>query len=270
MPGQAAAIVAQAVEQALIAVQQEDHDGHLPVKRRRLARRRHGGHQGLGDLALDVGHDRAIEIMLGDQGGVVLWAVAIDHEEFGVEGGEFIPAFDEGGQFAPRNRVIVAVIQQQQDRPALGLVVEHDPIALVIGQHDVRDTVTGFENQSDERVVLILHEGTIELDDSGRGEGLPFTVSLNDASLSGSTTFSLDRGLILSSATKTEQVMTMSMPAAGMRQRIRTESSTVLELVGPVTGRKRGGPIAPEADGLMSVTDLAELPRGPEIGAPST
>ena len=135
---------------------------------------------------------------------------------------------------------------------------------------ETRHTVTGFENQSDERVVLILHEGTIELDDSGRGEGLPFTVSLNDASLSGSTTFSLDRGLILSSATKTEQVMTMSMPAAGMRQRMRTESSTVLELVGPVTGRKRGGPIAPEADALMSVTDLAELPRGAEIVATST
>ena len=60
------------------------------------------------------------------------------------------------------------------------------------------------------------------------------------------------------------------MPAAGLGQRIRTDSSTVLELVGPVTGRKRGGPIAPEADGLMSVTDLAELPRGAEIVATST
>ena len=104
---------------------------------------------------------------------------------------------------------------------------------------EIRNSVTGFDNRSGERVVLILHEGTIELDAPELGGGLPMTITLDDASLSGSTTFSVDRGLILNSTSTSQQVMTMSMPAAGMRVRMRTESSTGLELVGPVTGSQR-------------------------------
>ena len=104
---------------------------------------------------------------------------------------------------------------------------------------EIRNSVTGFENRSGERVVLILHEGTIELDAPELGGGLPMTITLDDASLSGSTTFSVDRGLILNSTSTSQQVMTMSMPAAGMRLRMRTETSTGLELVGPVTGSQR-------------------------------
>ncbi len=104
---------------------------------------------------------------------------------------------------------------------------------------EIQNTVSGFENKSGERVVLILHEGTIEIDNPALGGALPMTITVNDARQSGSTTFSVDRGLILSSAIVTEQVMTMSMPAAGMRVRMRTESSTGLELVGPVTGSQR-------------------------------
>ena len=100
---------------------------------------------------------------------------------------------------------------------------------------ETRNTVTGFESRSDERVVLIRHEGTVELDSSGLGAGLPFTITMDDASVSGSTTFSIDRGLILSSSNTTEQSLTMSMAAAGMRQQMRTENSTLLELVGRVT-----------------------------------
>ena len=68
---------------------------------------------------------------------------------------------------------------------------------------------------------------------------LPVTITMNEALLNGSTTFSLGRGMILSSTSKNEQVMTMRWPGAGMQQRIRTESSTVLELVGPVSENQR-------------------------------
>ena len=110
------------------------------------------------------------------------------------------------------------------------------PIPMLGGSmnSETRNTVSGFGNQSDERVVLISHEGTIELDDSGPGGGLGITMTMDDTSVSGSTTFSVDRGLILSSTSTMEQVMTVGMPGVGMRQRMRTETSTLLELVGPV------------------------------------
>lgn len=103
---------------------------------------------------------------------------------------------------------------------------------------ETRNTVTGFENRSGERVALILHEGTIELDSSGEGfMGLPISFALDDASHSGSTAFSIDRGLILSSTSRTEFVMSISMPDAGIRQQMQVEGSTILELVGPVERR---------------------------------
>ncbi len=97
---------------------------------------------------------------------------------------------------------------------------------------DTQNTISGFGNQSGERVVMILHDGTIELDSPGLA-GLPVTMRVDDSSMSGSTTFSLDRGLILSSTSTNEQVITMSMP--GMRMQMRTEGTTLMELVGPVT-----------------------------------
>ena len=128
---------------------------------------------------------------------------------------------------------------------------------------ETRNTVSAFENQSGERVVLILHEGTVvELDNSGSGAGLPMTMTLSDASLSGSTTFSLDRGLILSSTSTNVQVMTMSMPAAGLRQQMRTESSVLLELVGPVTGPRRARLASrpdPDASSVVPFTELFTL-----------
>ena len=104
---------------------------------------------------------------------------------------------------------------------------------------EIRNTVTEFGNQSGERVVLIVHEGTMELDAPELGPDLPMTITLNEGSQSGSTTFSLDRGLILSTTNTTEQAMTSSMPAMGIRMQTRTEGSIVLELVGPVTGPPR-------------------------------
>jgi hypothetical protein len=58
-------------------------------------------------------------------------------------------------------------------------------------------------------------------------------MRVEDSSMSGSTTFSLDRGLILSSTSTNTQVMSMSMP--GMRMQMRTEGTMLMELVGPVT-----------------------------------
>ena len=104
---------------------------------------------------------------------------------------------------------------------------------------ETQNTITEVENRSGERVVLILHEGTMALDSRERVGGTPVTITMNEALLNGSTTFSLGRGMILSSTSKNEQVMTMRWPGAGMQQRIRTESFTVLELVGPVSENQR-------------------------------
>ncbi len=105
------------------------------------------------------------------------------------------------------------------------------PLAPELGPSETRHTIEGFDDRSGERVARIRHEGLIGgLDEVSRA--LPSAFSLNDATVFGETEFSLTRGLILQSSKTSEFAVTVRSPE-GVRQRIRSENTTSLEIIEP-------------------------------------
>jgi hypothetical protein len=116
------------------------------------------------------------------------------------------------------------------------------------------NTLTRVHTAGGERIAVIEHDESVQGSVEGPTDPL-FGPPSAEGSRTGSTEFSLDRGLLVRGRTEMEMVVATNMPPPVFRQRVVISELTHVQLLGPVGGPLRPVRLMGEAPAGSSVVD---------------